>query len=60
MKITEFGQEHEKTFMLLPGTSCTREINFNLLVEPLAQQFHVLCVNYRSIRSGFGRKCCGF
>lgn len=46
MKITEFGQEHKKIFMLLPGTSCTWETNFNLLVEPLAKQFHVLCVNY--------------
>ena len=37
---------HEKTFMLLPGTSCTWEINLNLLVEPLSQEYHVLCVNY--------------
>lgn len=46
MKITELGKEHEKTFMLLPGTSCTWEINFNLLAEPLSQEYHVLCVNY--------------
>ena len=32
--------------MLLPGTSCIWEINFNLLVEPLSQKYHVLCVNY--------------
>ena len=32
--------------MLLPGTSCTWEINFNLLAEPLSQEYHVLCVNY--------------
>ena len=30
MKIAEFGKELEKTFMLLPGTCCTWEINFDL------------------------------
>lgn len=46
MKITEFGIENEKIFLLLPGPNCTWEINYNLLTEPLSQEFHVLCVNY--------------
>ena len=52
MKITEFGKEHEKTFMLLPGTCCTWEINFDLLIEPLSQKYHVLCVNYTGFDGG--------
>ncbi|MBQ8927375.1 MAG: alpha/beta hydrolase [Oscillospiraceae bacterium] len=46
MKITEFGTQHDRTFLLLPGTSCTWECNFDLLLKPLAEQYHVLCVNY--------------
>lgn len=38
--------------MLLPGTSCTWEINFNLLTEPLSKDFHVLCVNYTGFDGG--------
>lgn len=52
MTIAEFGKENEKTFMLLPGTSCTWEINFRPLAEPLAEQFRVLCVNYTGFGSG--------
>ena len=46
MKITEFGTENEKTLMLLPGTGCTWEMNFSMLLEPFSQQYHLLCVNY--------------
>lgn len=46
MKVTEFGVDHNETFMLLPGTSCTWEINFRPLVKPLSEKYHVLCVNY--------------
>ncbi|MBQ9032860.1 MAG: hypothetical protein IJ106_15640 [Parasporobacterium sp.] len=46
MVVQEFGKENAATFLLLPGTSCTWEINFNMLLEPLSKEFHVLCVNY--------------
>lgn len=46
MKVTEFGKENEKTLMLLPGTSCTWEMNFSKILDPLKEHYHVLCVNY--------------
>lgn len=46
MKVTEFGRENAKTIMLLPGTSCTWEMNFSRLLNPLKERYHVLCVNY--------------
>ena len=46
MKITEFGTHNEKTIMLIPGTSCTWEINFDMLLDPLKEKYHVLCVNF--------------
>lgn len=52
MKITEFGTEHERTFLLLPGTSCTWECNFAMLLEPLAAEYHVLCVDYTGFDGG--------
>jgi len=50
--IQEFGKENTETFLLLPGTSCTWEINFNMLLEPLSKEFHVLCVNYTGFDGG--------
>lgn len=52
MKITEFGTKNEKTFLLLPGTSCTWECNFDMLIKPLAKEYHVLCVNYTGFDGG--------
>lgn len=52
MRITEFGPEHQKTFLLLPGTSCTWECNFDMLLKPLAAEYHVLCVNYTGFDGG--------
>ena len=52
MKITEFGTDNKKTFLLLPGTSCTWECNFDLLIKPLAEEYHVLCVNYTGFDGG--------
>ena len=46
MKVVEFGVENKKTIMLLPGTSCTWEMNFDKILNPLKEQYHVLCVNY--------------
>ena len=44
MKVTEFGKEHTQTIMLLPGTSCTWEMNFSKLLAPLQEQYHVLSI----------------
>ena len=52
MTITEFGKENERTFLLIPGTSCTWEINFQLLTEPLAREFRVLCMNCTGFDGG--------
>jgi len=52
MVVQEFGKENTETFLLLPGTSCTWEINFNMLLEPLSKEFHVLCVNYTGFDGG--------
>ena len=52
MVVQEFGKENAETFLLLPGTSCTWEINFNMLLEPLSKEFHVLCVNYTGFDGG--------
>ena len=52
MKISEFGTENNKTIMLLPGTSCTWEINFDMLLKPLSDKYHVICVNYTGFDGG--------
>ena len=44
--------EHKKTFLLLPGTSCTWEYGFDLPVKPLAQEYHVLCISYTGFDGG--------
>ena len=33
MVVQEFGKENAETFLLLPGTSCTWEINFNMRIR---------------------------
>lgn len=53
MQFDEFGLENEKTMLLLPGTSCTWQINFGNVVDELKKSYHLICVNY----DGFdGRK----
>ena len=46
MKFTEMGLENGKTMLLLPGTACTWEINFHTVIDRLAEQYHLICVNY--------------
>ena len=45
MKFTEMGRQ-ARTMLLLPGTACTWEINFHALIDRLAEQYHLICVNY--------------
>ena len=46
MRFDEMGRKDGKTLMLLPGTACTWEINFHTVIDRLAQQYHLICVNY--------------
>ena len=46
MKFTEMGKQDGKTMLLLPGTACTWEINFHTVIDRLAEQYHLICVNY--------------
>ena len=46
MKFTEMGKTDGKTLLLLPGTACTWEINFHPVIDRLAAQYHLICVNY--------------
>lgn len=46
MKFTEMGKQDGKTLLLLPGTACTWEVNFHTVIDRLAAQYHLICVNY--------------
>ena len=46
MKFTEMGKPNGRTMLLLPGTACTWEINFHTVIDRLAAQYHLICVNY--------------
>ncbi len=54
MKFEEIGLETGKTLLLLPGTACTWQINFAMVIEDLKEHYRLICVNY----DGFdGDKC---
>jgi hypothetical protein len=40
------GKRDGKTLLLLPGTACTWEINYHTVIGRLAEQYHLICVNY--------------
>lgn len=44
MKFYEFGQENEKTLMLLHGNASTWEMSFGKSIPILAEQYHVIAV----------------
>ncbi|MDO4649736.1 MAG: alpha/beta hydrolase [Eubacteriales bacterium] len=46
MDFQEFGTEHEKTLLLLPGTAIPWQINFKNVVDEWAKKYHLICVNY--------------
>ncbi len=46
MEFKEFGKMDGKRLLLLPGTACTWEINFHPVIDRLAEQYHLICVNY--------------
>ena len=46
MKFEETGLRDGKTMLLLPGTACTWEINFAMVIDELKEHYHLICVNY--------------
>ena len=46
MTFEEFGTEHEKKLMLLPGTCCDWQTNFCNVFSRLEAKYHLICVNY--------------
>ncbi len=46
MKFEELGIDDGKTLMLLPGTACTWQINFENVIDDLSKKYHLICVNY--------------
>ena len=46
MKYYEWGKQHEKTILLLPGTCCNVKSNFSQVIPLLAKQYHVIGVDY--------------
>ena len=46
MQFDEMGRKDGKTLMLLPGTACDYQTNFNAVLDRLAAKYHLICVNY--------------
>ncbi len=46
MVFDEMGLEQGKTLLLLPGTCCNYETNFDSVLDELGQRYHLICVNY--------------
>ena len=46
MQFDEMGRKDGKTLMLLPGTACDYQTNFDAVLDRLAAKYHLICVNY--------------
>ena len=46
MQFEEFGNLSGKTLMLLPGTCCDWQTNFERVIPSLSEKYHLICVNY--------------
>ena len=46
MQFDEIGRKDGKTLMLLPGTACDYQTNFDAVLDRLAAKYHLICVNY--------------
>ena len=46
MTFYETGIGNGKTILLLPGTCCNWQVNFNAVLPFLSQEYHVIAVNY--------------
>lgn len=46
MQFEEMGNMSGKTLMLLPGTCCDWQTNFERVIPTLSEKYHIICVNY--------------
>ena len=46
MKFDEMGLMCGKTLMLLQGTACDYQTNFDSVMYRLAEKYHLICVNH--------------
>ncbi len=46
MQFTEIGKMSGKTLMLLPGTCCDWQTNFETVIPTLSEKYYLICVNY--------------
>ena len=46
MQFEEMGNMSGKTLMLLPGTCCDWQTNFERVIPVLSEKYHLICVNY--------------
>ena len=46
MQFEEMGNMTGKTLMLLPGTCCDWQTNFETVIPVLSEKYHLICVNY--------------
>ena len=52
MTFEERGNLNGKTLMLLPGTCCDWQTNFNTVINALEAKYHLICVNYDGFDGG--------
>ncbi len=52
MQFEEMGNMSGKTLMLLPGTCCDWQTNFERVIPSLSEKYHLLCVNYDGFDGG--------
>ena len=46
MEFKEFGNKNGKKLLMLPGTGCTWQLNFQNVIDNLAEKYYLICVNY--------------
>ena len=46
MQFEEMGNMSGKTLMLLPGTCCDWQTNFQKVIPVFSEKYHLICVNY--------------
>ncbi len=46
MQFEEMGNMTGRTLMLLPGTCCDWQTNFERVIPALSEKYHLICVNY--------------
>ena len=46
MQYDRMGNPSGKTLMLLPGTACDYQTNFEKVLDRLGEKYHLICVNY--------------